>query len=1771
MSKTRKALAVLLSIIMLIGLIPTSAIAFANTDRLAYDVEYNEDFTEATVEIRIASGEGETLTKFEVDGEDVTEQIDDGTLLFTTNENRECEIKATFTKDAGEEDIELTVVVDRIQTTPASSDASDANIDAATLPDDAAATDSESDGEDAGDEPDTASPEEARRSLGDMLGSSGPIMSAEELFEAVNAAADGDTLTLGADISYDWAVLGTMVVSKAITLDFNGYKLTVTGQEALFNVSGNGSLTLVNAEISSSADVIGTNDGTVTVESTAGGGIESEEDFVYINNGSVVIEDGTFKCGNSMIDVTNEGGSLTVKSGTFTAGSYCFDDIYGTGDFYDITVYSESDAIYVCDTGTVNVYGGTYEADGNCIDNSGTVSVYGGSFTSPDEVVYNYGSMTLYGGTFVATSEAGTCFDDDGSVTIAEGYKAMPEDWESASEVRVVPDIVTVNFYSEGVLYETQTGRPYEITFPVDPSHSQGYTFLFWEDNNGKIVEGTNDLSGNDTDLYAVFNDRTHTVTFDDKGTITTQTVTADTPLGQVPGMDRTDDGDGFYGWLLDNDYIDGSNTSPIYQYGDITLTAVYSSGVVTNYDELMQALADKREAIVLGADIETPDTVAVDYDCTIDGNGFGLIRPVGFEGALLSVKNGVTGGEDDPGVDTDGTKLIARNIYVDGSNLDAFAAAVYVSSGTTLIMKDSTIKDNHTTLSWGYSNQAHYCGGSGGGMYIEGSAHASLTGCTVSGNVAVDDGGGVYGASDSYPAGMGPESLTLDGCRIINNRAGGDGGGVLVEGISQVDIADCLIEGNRAGDEGGGLGFNRCYDDVSTTVNITDSVIRNNEAANGGGLAYGYSLVHLYGTTSIEHNNATGDGGGAHCLSSGEDYSTILYLHDSSSIAYNEAAKDGGGVHNFENTVVMYADSCIHHNTAAGDGGGVYALSFQLEQRGGTIRDNHAGGRGGGVYNENYDTVFVSGMIYDNTADVAGDDLFKSRNWELYATQPSRMYGDGDSLALGTVGVEPIAGYHHEPPLNAISVPWLGWFIDGTYHREQVPSSWDPNYMIWQYVFDEGTRYTTPGESVIVSAENVNLDFLKYGLTETGGKAIWYGLLLAYDANYVNNEGTTDYQYDAKAYVSNTNASVLDNMFVRPGYRFTGWNTEADGSGDGYSAEAALLMSKSQVLYAQWEKLPVGDLTVSKTVSGNAADAAKEFAFTVTLSDTTISGTYGDVSFENGVATFTLKGGESKTAEGLLAGVEYVVEETDYTNDGYVTEKTGDTGTIDENTPAVASFTNTRNTYGSLTVTKTVGGNAADATKEFAFTVTISDTTISGTYGDVSFENGVATFVLKGGESKTASSLPNGVGYAVTENDYTGDGYVTVKTGDTGAVVGNETQTAAFTNTRNAEGSLTVAKTVEGNDADTSKEFSFTITLSDTTISGAFGDVTFENGVATFTLKGGESKLIEGLPNGTGYTVEEADYRDDGYVTEKTGDTGTIDENAPAVAVFTNTRNTYGNLTVSKTVSGDAADTTKAFTFTVTLSDTSISGEHGDMTFENGIATFTLKGGESKTASSLPNGMGYTVKEADYSSDGYVTTKTGDTGEIVGGETATAAFTNTKNSTPPEDPDDPPVTPETGSLTISKTVTGTAGEKDKQFTFTVTLGAEGSFEYTGSKSGTITSGGTVQLKHGESITISGIPAETSYMVAESDNEGYEVTKTGDTGTIAADTAATASFTNKKDAAPVTPPDKPGDPGTPKTGDDSNIALWLSLLLASFIGIMVCLVKINRKNRRKRA
>lgn len=121
------------------------------------------------------------------------------------------------------------------------------------------------------------------------------------------------------------------------------------------------------------------------------------------------------------------------------------------------------------------------------------------------------------------------------------------------------------------------------------------------------------------------------------------------------------------------------------------------------------------------------------------------------------------------------------------------------------------------------------------------------------------------------------------------------------------------------------------------------------------------------------------------------------------------------------------------------------------------------------------------------------------------------------------------------------------------------------------------------------------------------------------------------------------------------------------------------------------------------------------------------------------------------------------------------------------------------------------------------------------------------------------------------------------------------------------------------------------------------------------------------------------------------------------------------GNLIVSKTISGNAADSRKAFDFTVALGDKTINGIYGDMTFTNGVAAFTLRGGEHRIAANLPAGTSYIVTEADYSKDGYITTKSADTGTITDGKTAASAFTNTKNAAAPSPKPDDPLSPDTG------------------------------------------------------------------------------------------------------------------------------------------------------------
>ena len=125
------------------------------------------------------------------------------------------------------------------------------------------------------------------------------------------------------------------------------------------------------------------------------------------------------------------------------------------------------------------------------------------------------------------------------------------------------------------------------------------------------------------------------------------------------------------------------------------------------------------------------------------------------------------------------------------------------------------------------------------------------------------------------------------------------------------------------------------------------------------------------------------------------------------------------------------------------------------------------------------------------------------------------------------------------------------------------------------------------------------------------------------------------------------------------------------------------------------------------------------------------------------------------------------------------------------------------------------------------------------------------------------------------------------------------------------------------------------------------------------------------------------------------------------------------GSLTVRKELIGDllSSDYDTAFTFELTLDDntiTTMNDKWCGVPFQNGKASFTLKGGESITLSNLPAGVGYTVTEAAQSNWIRLNVSGGaDIGVVPRNDTAEIVFINQKNGV--DIPDVPflPIEPE--------------------------------------------------------------------------------------------------------------------------------------------------------------
>ena len=234
------------------------------------------------------------------------------------------------------------------------------------------------------------------------------------------------------------------------------------------------------------------------------------------------------------------------------------------------------------------------------------------------------------------------------------------------------------------------------------------------------------------------------------------------------------------------------------------------------------------------------------------------------------------------------------------------------------------------------------------------------------------------------------------------------------------------------------------------------------------------------------------------------------------------------------------------------------------------------------------------------------------------------------------------------------------------------------------------------------------------------------------------------------------------------------------------------------------------GSLSVSKTVNGGN-DAGKEFLFTLTLPNNPLNGTYGDMTFTNGVAKLALKHGETKTATHLPEGAEYQVDEV---SDGtFHSTSVNSSGKIQNGRTIAVTFTNHMNTPApDLTIGTIVTGEQGDKTKPFTFVIELKDrngNAVSETYNytgglvttgsewtvtpptdnTLTFKDGKADIQLIHGQQITLEQLPSQGSYTITEREANADGYTTSynKGKDSAAGILSESRTVLIENHKEA------------------------------------------------------------------------------------------------------------------------------------------------------------------------------------------------------------------------------------------------------------------------------------------------------------------------------------------------------------------------------------------------
>jgi subtilisin family serine protease len=319
----------------------------------------------------------------------------------------------------------------------------------------------------------------------------------------------------------------------------------------------------------------------------------------------------------------------------------------------------------------------------------------------------------------------------------------------------------------------------------------------------------------------------------------------------------------------------------------------------------------------------------------------------------------------------------IQKSLVLAGS--DGPAATILDSDGlwrcVTIAGTNCSVSGFTLTNGYDYDGAGIWCG----------SDSVTVSNCIITGNTALDDGGGVYGG------------LIVDST-ITGNAANYGGGSIFA------DATACVFGQNTAAFSGGAM----------YGGSALNCVITSNAAQYGGGVYDGY-----LDQCEVVGNTGTNSGGGIR-----NSYAVETLIADNS-------ADYGGGAYGS-----TAQDCLLNNNTAAYSGGGLYsgtcldsALTNNTAQYGGgmylgtmhrsTVYGNQASTGGGGVRSANvfdseirmnqapYGGGFYSSTAYrcviaDNSADTTGGGMYGGTVYDSAFGTNTATYGAG--AAYGTL-----------------------------------------------------------------------------------------------------------------------------------------------------------------------------------------------------------------------------------------------------------------------------------------------------------------------------------------------------------------------------------------------------------------------------------------------------------------------------------------------------------------------------------------------------------------------------------------------------------------------------------------------------------------------------------------------------------------------------------------------------------------------------------------------